>query len=476
MREYCQSRYNVLIPLRNGRVLAYNSMSGATAVWEREDAEAFAEIGDTGQCGSQRIRSSLLYGGFIVPARLNELRVVHDRYVSQRFDPSQMILTIAPTLMCNFGCDYCFQGCNKPTGKMSAVVQDATVAFVALAARSIKHLGIAWYGGEPLLALDVIEELSVRLIALSAERGLKYDASIVTNGYRLDARVAEKLHALKVSLAQITLDGAESDHDQRRTMLGGQPTFKRIVANLRSVVEAVPLKLSVRVNIDSRNRSAITALLDRLADHGFGRRENFSVYFAPVEAITEGCHNVAQLCMSKSEYGELETELTRHAYERGLTSLPYPPRFRGICAAIRPKGFVVAPSGDLHKCWDTISMPSQRVGTVFDLRSLDHDERVMKWVRWTPFAHSSCLNCKILPNCAGSCAHKFVNPEQMRGEGASLPCPSWKYNINERLVLMAQQRGELTTEDYDPNTIRTDPSQLCVARFEEDRFEEEVAL
>lgn len=467
MPEYCQSRYNIFVPLRRGRVLAYNSLSGATAVWEREDVDAFAEIGDTGRCGSDTIQSSLLYGGFIVPSRIDELRLVHERYVSQRFDPLQMTLTIAPTLMCNFGCDYCFQGCNKPAGKMSVAVQDATIAFVGLAAHSIKRLGIAWYGGEPLLALDVIERLSARLITLSGEHGLKYDASIVTNGYRLNARVAKKLHALKVSLAQVTLDGAECDHDRRRTMLGGQPTFKRIVANLRDAVEAVPLRLSIRINIDHRNRSGVIGLLDRLADLGFGSRDNFSVYFAPVEAITEGCHSIAQVCMSKSEYGELETSLTRHAYERGLTPLPYPPRFRGICAAIRPKGFVISPAGDLHKCWDTISMPDQRVGTVFKLDSLDHDERALKWIRWTPFAHSSCLHCKILPNCAGSCAHKFVNPEQTRGEGASLPCPSWKYNINERLVLMAERRGEIRMEDYDPASIRTDPNQLCITRFEE---------
>src|SRR5262249_11407339 len=151
---------------------------------------------------------------------------------------------------------------------------------------------------------------------------------------------------------------------------------------------------SVRVNIDSRNRRSVLDLLDRLADLGLGHRDNFGVYFAPVEAITEGCHAIAELCMSKSEYGELETDLTRHASQRGLTSLPYPPRFRGLCAAIRPKGFVVAPNGDLHKFWDTISMPDERVGTVFDLDALDRDERVHKWTRWTPFAHDMCLNCK----------------------------------------------------------------------------------
>jgi hypothetical protein len=34
MQAYCPSRYNVLIPLKNGRALAYNALSGGFALWE----------------------------------------------------------------------------------------------------------------------------------------------------------------------------------------------------------------------------------------------------------------------------------------------------------------------------------------------------------------------------------------------------------------------------------------------------------
>ena len=379
-----------------------------------------------------------------------------------------MLLTIAPTLMCNFGCDYCFQGRDKACGVMSDLVKEAILALVRRAAPSINSLGIAWYGGEPLLALDVIDDLSARLISLSNERSLKYDAMIVTNGYKLTPTVARMLQHHRVAVAQITLDGAEDCHDRRRILLGGQPTFSRIAENLRAVINEVPLRIVVRINIDARNSASVEHLLDQLAARGFGGRKNFGVYFAPVEAITEGCHNVTDVCLSKSDYGELEADLTRYAFDRGLMSLPYPPRFRGICGALRPKGFVVGPNGDLHKCWDTISMPNRKVGTIFDLDALKTDVRVAAWSRWTPFDNDSCKNCRLLPNCAGSCAHKFINPDQTRGESASLPCPSWKYNIKERLVFMAEKRGVLNAVDYDPGDIRTDPTQLCCSVLTEE--------
>ena len=49
--RYAASRYNVLVPLRDGRTLAYNSMSGATAVWERNETAAFRRIADDGLTG-----------------------------------------------------------------------------------------------------------------------------------------------------------------------------------------------------------------------------------------------------------------------------------------------------------------------------------------------------------------------------------------------------------------------------------------
>jgi len=121
---------------------------------------------------------------------------------------------------------------------------------------------------------------------------------------------------------------------------------------------------------------------------------------------------------------------------------------------------VVVPNGDVHKCWDTVSMPEQRVGSVFDLSALASDKRALRWTDWSPFENAVCRSCKLLPNCAGSCAHKFVNSDQTRGEAAYLPCPSWKYNINEKLLVMAERSGAITSDDYDQDETRTDPRSL----------------
>jgi uncharacterized protein len=447
MTALVASRYNILTRLRNGRTLAYNSLSGACAVWEASESESYARIGSGEQSAPTEDVSGLVYGGFVADASVDERALLRKHYEDTRHDPSKIVLTLAPTMVCNFGCDYCFQGAEKPKGTMSQEVQDAIISLVRTAGPRNRRVHVAWYGGEPLLAADIIERLSDRLLALCNERASSYDASIVTNGYLLSAELAGRLARKRVVLAQITLDGASLEHDRRRHRLGGGATFERILSNIVDIVNAEVMDISVRVNIDVRNREGIVELLDLLAGRGLARRKRFGVYFAPVEAITEGCHGIVDQCLSKSEYAELETRLTQYAYDVGLCGLPYPPRYRGICGAVRPNGFVVLPNGDVHKCWDTVASRAERVGDIFHVDAIPRDARAIRWAQWSPFENESCLECVLLPSCAGSCAHKFLNPEQTLGEAATLPCPSWKENVRERLVLTAERTGVILRED-----------------------------
>jgi len=456
------SRYNIEVPLKQGRRLVYNSLTQAMAVWDREDVEAFDKILAKEPVEPTRYKD-LAYGGFIVNQDVDELKVLEEMYRRVRFNAQHVTLTIAPTMACNFVCDYCFQGQDKPHETMGPAVQDAIIGMLDKAAPQVNAVGVTWYGGEPLTRVKVIEALSDRMIELCQRKKLRYSASVVTNGYLLSAEVAKSLVQRGVTWIQITLDGTPEYHDTRRYLMGGKGSFHKIIANLRSFIFDLPkLAISIRVNIDDRNAKDIHGLLDYLGEQGFGKKTpNLNVYFAPVEATTEGCHIVEDVTMAKSRYGQLESDLYAHAYELGLTPLPSPPRFFGNCGAVQPSSVVILPTGDLHKCWDTVSWPDKKVGTIFNLPAVLENELMQKWLKWTPFDNATCKNCKILPNCAGSCAYKFIHSSDTRGEAAVLPCPSWKYNIKERLVQRSVGKGTLSKDDYDPDEIRTIPSELC---------------
>ena len=153
------SRYTILTSLHGERCLAYNSLSGATALLEAREVDILRRIGRGEPLDlTDGIVTTLLYGGFVTTGG-DELEALRAEYNAQRYDASQMVLTIAPTLACNFGCDYCFQGHDKPSGSMSSEVQNSIIALLRSVAPTIKRLHVSWYGGEPLLKLDIIEHL-----------------------------------------------------------------------------------------------------------------------------------------------------------------------------------------------------------------------------------------------------------------------------------------------------------------------------
>lgn len=464
---YVVSDYNITIPLKYGKILAYNAFSGSMVLLESHENDILEQIqrGRNVNGKNRPVVEQLAYGGFIVDKDFNERDKLETEYRLHRYNQNIMTLTIAPTMACNFACDYCYQGKEKNSGSMSPGVQDAVASMVRRSVSGIGQLHLAWYGGEPLLKKDIIKSLSERFIEICRKHGIQYDASMVTNGYLLDVDTINNLHAWRIDSVQVTFDGPRESHDARRVLLSGKPTFEKIVDNLNNVVDKTPIRFSTRVNVDSRNIEKIPELFALLRKKGLADKSNFGIYFSPVEAMTKGCHDIAGFCLGKLGYGRREADLYRLCFENGLTGLPYPPRFHGTCAAVKAGGFVVTPNGDIHKCWHTVSYPERRIGTVFNPDDLIKNGAYAKWLEWNPFKDETCGRCKLLPVCTGSCGYKFLYPADARGEAASLPCISWKYNIKERLLLRAEKTDVIKQEDYDPEMIATDPDELCVKVF-----------
>lgn len=460
-----QSIYNHRVPLKEGRALLYNALSRSLSLLEPEDlAELEALAAHHAPKTLSANMSEFVRQGFAVRSDVDEVAIVAQLYEQARFNSRAINFIVCSTLACNFGCDYCFQGIDKPMEVMPTGVQDGIVAMFEhlLDQRpELNQVQFVWYGGEPLVKKKIIYYLADRLIPIAQARGVSFGATMVSNGYLMDRNTAEALYQRGLRAVQITLDGSRDMHDARRHLLSKRGTYDRILDNLQSWIDLLPIHVQIRVNIDARNKDDIRNLIDDLAERGFARKPNFKMYFSPVESVTQGCDGVHEKMMRKLDYGQLEVDLYRYAWDQGLADVPYAPRFLGICSALRANDFILVPNGDIHKCWDTVSFPAKRVGNIFDdidiLASPDPNKAV--WDSFNPFDNEICRSCKLLPNCSGYCAHKFIYPTDSQGESI-LPCPSIKYSINERLVMRAERDGFITASDYSQDAIRTDPYQL----------------
>ena len=142
-------------------------------------------------------------------------------------------LIIMPTEQCNFRCTYCYE--DFALGRMSPGIVTGLKLLIERRAPTLDLLAIAWFGGEPTLALDIVADVQSHAQALARQSpGLRVGASMTTNGYLLDRHRFQELLNLGVREFQISLDGPGEFHDRRRVKIGGQGTFDRIWENLRS--------------------------------------------------------------------------------------------------------------------------------------------------------------------------------------------------------------------------------------------------
>jgi uncharacterized protein len=112
-------------------------------------------------------------------------------------------------------------------------------------------LRVQWFGGEPLAGWRALVNVSEGLRAWCAARGVAYQAGITTNGYLLTPDRQETLLRLGVNQFQVTLDGLCASHDRLRVKRGGEGTFTKIVANIRTLLARRDhFRLVIRNNVD----------------------------------------------------------------------------------------------------------------------------------------------------------------------------------------------------------------------------------
>lgn len=440
LSNYRPSNYTIEIEAGESGTLLYNTFSGAFSLLEPEEVRLYERIKSTitnePKGDDAGILDELLINNFVVPKDYDEIEAVRRKYLKLRNDESGMSLTVVPTLNCNFACDYCFQGRDKSTKVMDATDIERAVSLVKERASGLKTLNITWFGGEPLLGANVIRGISDRIIPWCDNKGITYGAFLVTNGYLLNREQLGRLYVRRVKTIQITLDGAQTEHDRLRYVKHtGAGSFAKIIENVRAYSAEIPVHTTFRVNIDRRNREAIFRLLDDLKAASF-ETSRVSVYFAPIESSTSSCRGVAASTLERREFAELETELIDYACECGLNSASLPFQMAGLCGATKRKGYVLVPGGDIHKCWETVSFAEKRTGRVEEPGTVVANTNEKRWNDWSPFDFARCTSCTMLPNCVGFCSYKFLYEDEFN-DGSGIPCPSIKFNIRKRLLSKA---------------------------------------
>jgi uncharacterized protein len=300
-------------------------------------------------------------------------------------------LILLPTEQCNFRCTYCYE--DFVVGRMEPSTVSSIKRLIERRIDGLETLTISWFGGEPLLALPVVEDISQHIVALAAARpGVQYGADMTTNGYFLDAARAHHLAALGIRFFQVSLDGPERLHDRTRIRADGRGSFDRIWKNLIAIRDsAAPVSVLLRVHLTPENLPTMPDFLADVRDT-FLSDGRFRVLLKPIERLG-GPNDDTMAVIPSQDRGTtlsgLETIVLRGATDsRPLYPAPH------VCYASRPNSFVIRANGIIGKCTVGLTDPSNIIGRLAADGLLEIDNaRLRPWLRGWATLDAETLGC-----------------------------------------------------------------------------------
>ena len=347
---------------------------------------------------NQELLASL---GMLVPDRDQEKQSVLKLFerINKRNPVVDFIVVM--NLDCNFACKYCFEGELKGDLYMSGKTADKLIDFIKEKfTEDKKTLIVDFYGGEPLLSLDVIKYISRKLKTFTRERGASYGFSLVTNGALFKRKTAEDLAALGLKNIKVTIDGPAEIHNRNRPFKSGVPSFDTLIKNIKDTWDIV--KINIGGNFEINNYRDFPLLLDFLEREGITPDKLGIVKFDPVAKRTERVMNPTDYrggCISLDEpwlidaTGFLREEILRRGYKTaGLT--------HKLCMVESRNSYVVNYDGTLYKCPGFIGMEEFKCGDIekgVSDYTVSHNLAMWK--------NRECPDCVYLPLCYGGCRY-----------------------------------------------------------------------
>ncbi len=301
-------------------------------------------------------------------------------------------LILMPTEACNFRCTYCYE--DFEIGRMDAAVVQGVQRYLSRRAAELELLTISWFGGEPLMARDIVTDIMSHARALATVHpSLRVVSDITTNGFLLTPRAVASLLDLGVGTYQVSLDGPRDAHDRTRVRAGGGPTFARIWQNLLAMRDiGRDFTVVVRLHVHAANTGQLPEFLDTFAKC-FGGDRRFRLLFKEVAALGGPCDAEFPF-LAESEREATLARLRQHA--RALTIDLVEADAPGVCYAARGNAFVVRADGRLNKCTVALGMAANVVGRIHaDGRVELSGAKMLPWMRGLWSGNVAELECPM---------------------------------------------------------------------------------
>lgn len=349
------------------------------------------------------------------------------RQIGAAISPLIQEFILFPTEKCNFRCTYCYE--DFEIGQMSSNLQLAIEKLLANRVVGLKRLNFSWFGGEPLLAKNVVLRLSRFAKKLCDENGVIFHGGFTTNAYLLDKELAKELLECNQNFYQITLDGIGEAHDKLRRRADGEGTFDVIWKNLLGLRDLPDFfECVLRIHVRRDNILNLELLMSEIAKE-FGTDKRFRVNFQHLRDMGGEGGKTIEDGITLDELPDIEIklrsilidELNKLSGEKLSTNQkldtlkiasvssssagesagsqrdgsmregePY------ICYASKPNSLIIRANGRIGKCTVALSDERNDLGYLDDNGSLIlNQEKLRPWIRGLETLEPDITGCPI---------------------------------------------------------------------------------
>lgn len=313
---------------------------------------------------------------------------------------------------CNLACRYCFAGMGRFGGKPCLMTKDVarkSLDFLITSSGKRRFLDVDFFGGEPLLAFDVVKDAVLYARSLENKMGKSFRFTLTTNCILLTDDVISFVNRHNISLI-LSIDGRPGVHDAMRVSRDGRPSHSRVLERSLAAVRSNPdLDYFVRGTYTKHNLDFYKDV-EYLYQAGFRRislepavgEGNWAVDSSDLPLLKDSYSKLASFWADRMEEGD---GFEFYHFNLGLSNGPCRERRLTGCGA-GYEYLAVTPEGDIYVCHQLVGNPAYLLGHV--------DSGIEKPELQKELAHArvtnkeACRVCWARYLCGGGCHARAV--------------------------------------------------------------------
>ncbi len=352
---------------------------------------------------------------------------------------------------CNLRCKYCFadEGAyHNVREMMSLETAKKAIDFLLKNSGNRKVLEVDFFGGEPLMNLDVVKQTVYYAKEEAAKLKKRFLFTTTTNGVLLDDDTI-KFFNEEMENVVLSLDGRKEVHDAVRKTVNGKGSFDVVIEKIKKFVVARGDKhFYVRGTFTAKNLDFAKDVIF-LADNGFD-----SLSLEPVVTdIPDLQIKEEHLPLIEKEYENLcEEHIRRESAGRGFNFFHFNVDLEGgPCLQKRVSAcgagneyFSVIPNGDIYPCHQFAGDKKWRMGSVYE-GELNGEIRKL-FAESCLFTRKKCGDCFAKFICSGGCNANNYHYNGDINEPYEMTCAMMKKRIECAMHVLAERKSREQAE------------------------------